>query len=344
MKEELIIKAYELLEEKRAFNRLNIEEQQRVIEVFGDKTEYERMLSLSDIAMEEDEIIAPSMSAESLLFKEFAQKHEAKKSKSSGAFSLSKLFSSKTIRIAVPSLVVLIGLTFFLNREINEDLVVAESSKTETIQEQPTFAETEKTKEKPTFFEDEQFENGSSDQLQKDNALSGDADITKGLAIDNKEVLEIVLDDFEEETEEDISFDNVGLSNSTEPNVLDGFVTNNYSSGTAVEQAYRPAADHSNMSFTWSDSTVTSIGTFTVQDANGKADADKALESEAVPAPSMDDYIIDDTYGNATISNVEMDEVQAISVEREGSSNKDISVSSNATNDKNLFEFLYTTY
>lgn len=381
MSEELIIKAYELLEQKRAYGSLNSDEKVWVNEIFGTQEEYERMLSLSGIAHEEEDILAPSMTVESLLAKQFEEKHSGYQKDENKGFSLISLFTKPFFKIALPSLIVLLGITWFLNKEMQfeenvavtepidqtEDRKTLENEKNKVLRSEPLKNGSD-TRTNETLsgslkengkVQDEQLSSNASNEINLD--INEDAqfrEFNEDIANEKVEVIEKL----EEVSERDIASDleyreaeqTKNISLSEEYIDLDFAKGDNavYTPQHDLNSATAPSANHN--VFTWQDSSVTSVGTFTVQDASseavGKAISPVLVDDENI---AMDDsygnfYSADDAIGNSTLEPVSLDPEENSEYDKSLSANKDASSSSSASSsaihDKSLFEFLYTTY
>lgn len=377
MSKELIIKAYELLEQKRPFGSLNSDEKIWVNRVFGTEQDYERMLSLSNIALEEEDILAPSMTVESVLLKTFDHKHSRPQKNENKSFSLISFLSKPLFKIALPSLIVLMGVTWFLNKQMpfEENVAVAQTEK--QAEDRNT-----SSNEKKKNFETDMYRSPSLTEQQEN--LSGSESANGQMKDDylpansnNDIVLEMTKDDklratieYEESSENEVVENLVRTSESDalydlrireaedlknekiieDPIVLDLAQGDNaaYAPQNNLASVTAPTANHND--FTWQDSSVTSLGTFTVQDASNDM-----INKVVSPVPIKDEnkmidesignyYSADDQIGNSKIEVIALDKESRFSNEKGYKAEKFVSSSSSAVHDKNLFEFLYTTY
>ncbi|MEM7162869.1 MAG: hypothetical protein AAF487_10575, partial [Bacteroidota bacterium] len=134
MNEELKIKAFEILERKIDFTELTENEQHLVIQAFGSKESYHSMISLSGIAEEEEEIMAPSLRTEGELLTAFKTKHSTDEAvdKKKNVFTLHYL---KWLRIGFPLAILVLGFLWLSNSDFLETPNVAHTEESRKEQE-----------------------------------------------------------------------------------------------------------------------------------------------------------------------------------------------------------------
>lgn len=330
MKEDFHIEAFEIIERNVDFEDLSAREKEIIIQAFGSETAYKRMRGVTSLALEEDPIIAPSMTTESDLLKEFRAKHDTSESKSIGNWSyLLNIFKLPLIRYAIPVFVLIFGLIWFLNQTFVEQhetdqMVLSEEHKInpeseEGIIEEPSDA-------------DVNLQNGLSNASNNDLSTreqtnevlnsSSDIDVTSELIEDMEfaEEEQYVPSESLYKEESSKNLKNVEQVNKERSENKYFQVETEKDDLVVVEDEYEKA----------------------VLDGSNSSDDEEIIDSE----PSSAIIYTDDAMGNTA-------EIQEITVFTESSSrNKkpafgdkySVSPSQSGINDKSLHQFLYATY
>ena len=194
MNEDMHIRAIEILEKDLSFDELNTSEKSIVLEAFGSEVEYHRMRGVTNLALEEEAIIAPSLRTETELLKEFNQKHSSQKSKGIGFWPLlSQLFKNPVVRYAIPVFVLIFGVVWFLNQSLLEEHNVSVAQNKETVSK-------ERSDEHSDFRNEENKSFDNSNEEQVSGEFENSSDIKEGLT---SKVEPNISPDFELEFQED---------------------------------------------------------------------------------------------------------------------------------------------
>ncbi len=318
MKEELIIQAFELLEEGKAFSILSEKEKSTVLQAFGSKEEYARMLSVSGIAAEEDEeIIAPSMMTESTLMKEFANAHsKSTEKKEELKFNWFTTFiSNRVTKIVLPALVLIAGIFWFVNDSgIEKNEVSYKATEESNLNEKPSKKDT-------------QFRNNNIDELittENNGNQVVQSELNQQVQISKEEVeLEEIVLDFESLEEEPQIED---LKQKNETVILEK---------NDLELSANPAQI---------DETTISSGDALFKNEDDGLLIDKDTENDKI----AESFQFDDKMGNMASPDIVLEEVTKSKVERTRKKYRSdyvgVSASSSAQEDGDLFDLLFTTY
>ena len=345
MKEDLIEKAYEILESERSFSGLNDSEQELILKAFGTKEDYERMLQISGLALEEEEIIAPSMTTESQLLKEFGTKYNGAngEKKERVVFGIKQLFEHPVFRIAVPGLIVIIAFVWFFDfndqaHSLSENNYKKELPKTEnsskkennvTIQPKVIEKDLEENENFHSDDEDKSIVWGSFENSSNNGETFGAVNEIKDEKNTDKTYVEVdVEDSFRKSYRDDLS---VESPNEELPESIE-IEEDDYSIGYTDNIVEKDVFD-------------VNQGTVAYTSEASSMDMEQSINLDSTINFNSNIFEFDNSAGNSVSPNQEMVGILSAKQGRLYNEVSKVGASqSNANNDVLLFEFLYTTY